>query len=746
MPLPIEHSLAKLPQQVRAAATNGVFTKIGVVKNVIAQDGQPSMAIVDFDDETGVETKLQNGQGTPTHPGMTVRVERKGGVIDPTWQIVDVLSGPRISFGEPIAALMAKPVIPGASFGGVYTESNTATADNPNAIADPGAPVKAKVYLYVRSIVPGSYSAYQQRAKAVRVQARELGDTEWPEQANDWPLSPNSLLYGYMSGAIGAASTSLTLVVATDRINDMLVDQPAYWQIESEILLAIATNNGGGSFTLSVVAHNGIDDATLGQGFVASASGRGLEGTTAASHAHNSVLTLLSANVAPGNLKPATDYELRVAFVNASGQAGPWSDIVGVTTWEQPIPPAAPVFVASPNDVQHLSAVIQAQWSPVITDANGDFRSDVRRYIAVRHTAALAVGLSLASVLSAGATQVADTPATVISVPATKGVGNFIGVAAVGSEGLLSEWDWASDTLAPPYPDPADVTFISIPRAVLVNIPPTADSRDAQTGATIATPSQEDPGFYEFVLWKAATSTGAGATIVARFTSLSHVAYLSGGLTGWYKVAAADRTGNANSATAPNNAGWTSGWKFCASLFAEDSIPENGNFQDPNETETDARGWTRSIVGSVSVAQYQNTGGIEGNRSYFSTITAPGLGNYMKLSTTSGKVFPAHATNVLLTLWAKPSVFDTNFVITGAIDLYSDDDATVYLGTINLVSGATPLLANTWGKISNSAGSPISASYSTARSAKIHVFIQNTNGALATPYNISIDAVKLVFT
>lgn len=705
MSLPIEFTLAQIPKHVRNAVVNGAYTKVGVVRSVIAQDGLPSMAIVDFDDETGVETKLMNGAGTPTHPGMTVRVERQGGVIDPTWKIVDVLSGPRISFGEPVVALMAKPVVPGASSGGVYTESQTATADNPNAIADPGAAVKARVYLYPRSVVLGSYSAYQQRAKAIRVQGRELGDTEWPDQFSDWPINPNALLYGYTSGAISASATSITFVTSVDRVNEMLVDQPAYWQIESEIVLAIATPTvTPGQYTLTVVAHNGTDDATLGQGFVASASGRGLEGTTAASHAHNSVVTLLSASVAPGDLRPGTDYELRLAFVNASNQAGPWSDIVGVTTWEQPVPPAAPASLT----VAHLSSVIQAQWNPVVTDANGDFRSDVKRYLAVRHTAALAVGLSLAQVLSAGATQVADTPATVISVPATKGNGNFIGVAAVGSEGLVSDWSWEKDDLAPPYPDPAGVTIESIPGGIAVYVDPAAGSYLAQSPNTYSsTPSKDDPGFYEYVILRSNESDGGEdeGEVAEKGSFIGGSGFIplqATDQTGWFKVVTRDRSGNRSNTQSPNNAGYSTGWKYANSLWPQDTYPQNGNLQLSNDSQTKPKFWDWTVHSPTRITPtYQLDGGIIGNRVIRLEVPYnPAFGgatNAMELYSTA-----PHPTNInkqmAVRFWARQSAINPNGYIDFMVyaDYYSDDAGTSYLGESLLGLVDSPEPAEWW--------------------------------------------------
>lgn len=758
MSLPVSYTLAKLPQQVRSAVVNGAYTKVGVVRSVVPQDGQPAMAIVDFDDERGVEAQLLAGKGTPTYPGMTVRVERQGGIIDATWKIVDVLASPRISFGEPVVALMAKPVVPGASFGGVYTESNTATADNPNAIADPGAAVKARVYLYVRSIVLGSYSAYQQRAKAIRVQGRELGDTEWPAQFTDWPINPASTLYGYSSGSITASTTAITFVTALDRINEMLIDQPAYWQIESEIFLAIAsTTVTPGQYTLTVVAHNGVDDATLGQGFVASASGRGLEGTTAASHDHNSPITLLSASVAPGDLRPATDYEIRVAFVNASGQAGPWSDVVGITTWEQPVPPAA----VDNLTVEQLGTDLQANWDAVITDANGEPRSDVKRYIAVRFTAALTASFTLAQVLSAGATQVADTSATVISVPATKGAGNFIGVAAVGSEGLLSSWQWSSDTLAPPYPDPDDVTFTSIPRGIQVNIPTTSDSRNAQTGATVSTPAYLDPGFKEFWLWKADDSSGTNAAVVAIFTTISNSWKQDSGLTGWFKVTTADGAGNSNGpATYPagvakagqsntNTANWSSGWKFCGSLYAEKSVPPNGNFQDPNETNTDARDWTRSALSNGSgptfgsvISSYEANGGFEGNRSYKIITTESATGAFVTLFS-HGKVFllPAHNTSAVGSIWIYSSLAMN---VEAEFSMLVLDSTNALLGTYIQSSGAVAIPANAWTKISISSGS-VRAAYPGAVAGQMSFNVRSTGFASRT-YTWYVDAIQVTFS
>lgn len=757
MSLPLTYTLAKIPQQVRSTVVNGAYTKVGVVRSVVPQDGLASMAIVDFDDDRGVEAQLLSGKGTPTYPGMTVRVERQGGIIDPTWKIVDVLASPRISFGEPVVALMAKPTVPGAAFGGIYTESNTATADNPNAIADPGAAVKARVFLYVRSIVLGSYSAYQQRAKAIRVQGRELGDTEWPAQFTDWPINPASMLYGYSSGSITASDTSITFVTALDRINEMLIDQPAYWQIESEIFLAIAsTTVTPGQYTLTVVAHNGVDDATLGQGFVASASGRGLEDTTAASHDHNSPITLLSASVAPGDLRPATAYEIRVAFVNASGQAGPWSDVVGITTWEQPVPPAA----VDNLTVEQLGTDLQANWDAVITDANGEPRSDVKRYIAVRFTAALTASFTLAQVLSAGATQVADTPATVISVPASKGSGNFIGVAAVGSEGLLSEWVWEDDDLAPPYPDPADVTFTSIQRGILVNVPADADSRNAQSGATISTPAHLDRGFAAFWLWQADDSSGTNADVVDVFTALSNPWKKDSGLSGWFKVTAADGAGNSNGPATypantpkagesnPNTANWSSGWKFCASLYAEVGLPPNGNFQDPDDTNTNARGWdwiptaVTSGAGSIAVT-YENSGGLEGNRSYKAVIVEGASDAYgYTLRYLDGMVpLPAHNTTAVGSLWIYSTI---------AMSIEAQYHVRAYnaggsaLGWYDQTSGTVAIPANTWTKVTISAG-PVYGSFASAAFAYVGFTVVPVSPS-GRSYTWYVDALRMNFT
>jgi len=764
MSLPVELTLSLLPRDIQHVANQPAYTKIGTVRDVVPMDGQPAYAIVDFDDETGVETKLMSGNGTPTTPGQLVRAVREGGVIDASWQIVEVLNGPRISFGEPIAAILPVPTIPSAANGGIYSKSSTATDSNKNAVSDPNAPVKARVYLFPRTIVPGFYSVYQARAHGIRTQTRELGQTDWADASADIPIVPASILRGTLNANILASATSIAITIPSDRIAEVPTGHPVYWRIGAEIIRARAVNDGGGVFTLTVVNHDGASDASLGDGFNASTSGRGVESTTAEAHDEDDYITLLSCAIVPADLRPETDYELRIAFVNASGQPGPWSNVVGFTSWEQPVPPAAPDNLT----VVQLSHVINATWDRVLEDANGEPMSDVRRYIVVRAVAALTVTFSLAQVLSAGATLIGDdVNATAVPVPATKGNGNYIGVAAVSSNGLLSDWSWQDDDFAPPYPDPSEVTFMSIPRGVLVNVPTNADSRNSQTGATVATPSQLDEGFKEFWLWQASDSSGSSATVKHVFTTSQTTLEMTSGLTGWFKVTAADGAGNSNGPATypsntpkagesnPNTANWSSGWQFCASLYAEGSLPPNGNFQDPNNANTDARGWSRLVHpgwvtagGLVTpVGYYETTGGLEGNRVY--RINADhGETNIPAVYLISDVivVIPAHDTGVSGELWVRHNRgVDVDMGAAIWLTAYASDDGSgASLGDIS-VGGTGIITTGTWTRITLSASS-VRGTYATARSVKFFIAVNDRAGAMSNPaYDIWIDAGKMTF-
>lgn len=616
--------------------------------------------------------------------------------------------------------------------------------------------------------MPGSYSAYQQRAKAIRVQARELGDTEWPDQFTDWPLNPANTLWSVLASGITASSTSISLTVPLDRVNELLVDQPAYWIVDGEVFLAIATNNGAGSVTLTVVAHNGVDDASLGQGFVTSAAGRGLDGTDAANHSSGATVVLASASLAPGDLRPDTDYELRVALVNASAQAGPWSDIVGVTTWKQPIPPAAPVFLASPEGVQQLGHDIQAQWTPVTTDASGEFRSDVKRYIVVRALTSLGATFAIATygndmtmtelqtaVNAAGATIVADTPASVVSIPATKGNGNWIGVAAVGSEGLFSQWDWDSDTLAPPTPDPDDVIIYEVEEGIAFQVPENSTSINAQTGAAIASPAHRDTGWVEYLLWQAGTSSGGSAVIVGRMRASSGVVAITGGTTGYYKITSVDGAGNMGEASAPNNAGWSSGWKLIFSRFAELGLPPNGNFQIPDQAGTNAKGWTPNINGGVTGMDfvYQNTGGLEGNKVYrFIVPSSPPSGPFgNEEGVVAGdllRVIPATTgTGVVGTMWlyqdsgsTKQYLCYLGFAGSSDDDTWLADAGSFILETPSAVS----IPSGTWTKVT--INSVYDTLESNARSGRWLAWFRAVPGVgSGTDYSIYMDALKVTF-
>ncbi len=733
-----------------AAQPQRTFRPATITQVTKNEQGMPVSAIASIGNETNVQVSLANGIGTITHPGETWIAELTGGATG-KWRLIECVDSRFLRIADQTDYELPTPQIPDTEHGGIYTESGQAGIGTPNNNPDPtNAP--AAMYLYYWHTLPGSYTVFNQGVKAVAYQTRESGFEEW-EYSNVVPLYPDRKVQGVTTTTLTTSGTAVGIAADLGYAGFLLQGQPSYWRINSEVMLGIYS--GG---TIGIVDYTGPGSAVRGEGFVYSTGGRAQpQGGPLAEHPIGSTVELLMGQIALPSLRPGMDYEIKLAFVNQANRTGPWSAVQSFQSWRQDIKPAAPGTVT----VDHLSSVLNASWPRVTTDVGGNVRGDIRRYAIARHTAALAGTLTFSAV-AALATIIAGTSNPVdvhaYPVPATQGYGNYVGIAAISDNGLVGEWKWGNDTLAPPYPDPDDVTFTSVPRGVLVTIPSGADSRNAQTGATIATPAQEDPGFYEFVLWQASDASGTSAAIVARFTALSHVAYLANGLTGWYKVTSADRAGNYTSATAPNNAGWSGGWKFCASLYAEPGFIENGNFQTPNTTNTDADRWARDtgLDTRILTFQYQDTGGLEGNRVYYADLAAKtGMQPAPprpSLETQVGKPLPAHATYVSLEVWLYASQTDANYGLNGVLTAYSDDACTVSLGSVSWSLMPFGLTASTWTKVTASLVGTIYGTFSGARAARLSFNVGNFTGTIALgpagpglAFNIYIDAVRVVF-
>lgn len=724
---------------------------IAVVTQVTTNDqGMPVSAIATIGRETNVSVSLANGIGTITHPGETWLADLEGGATG-RWRLVECINSRFLRIADQTDYELPTPQIPGVTSGGLYTESAQAGAGAPDASPDP-VNADAVLYLYYWQTLPGSYSVHTQPVKQVLYQLRESQFEEW-DRTQVADLYPNKKVELTLSGSVTAAGTALPVTVDSGNSGYLLEGQPAYWRVENEVILGVYSAG-----TIAVQSYTGPGSAVRGQGFTVGTGGRGQLGGTAAAHASGAVVELLSGQLAIPGLRPGVDYEVQVAFANQANRPGPWSSVQSFTSWSQDIAPSAP----SDLTVEQLANVINATWTRVNTDLDANARGDIKRYVVARHTAALAATATfaavaaLATIIAGTAYPIANTSA---QVPSTQGYGNYIGIAAVSDNGLLGEWSWADDDLAPPYPDPADVTFTSIPRGVLVNVPAGSDSRNAQTGGTISYTANLDPGFSEFWLWKADDSAGTAATVVMTFTAQSAPWSRSSGLTGWFKVTAADGAGNSNGPatypsntpkageTNPNTANWSTGWKFCASLYAEESLPPNGNFQDPNDTNTDARdwGWVPTQVGtgtipSITVA-YDNNGGLEGNYAYKATITEGPTGSLgPTLRNQAYSPLPAHSTSVTGSLWIKSS---TAMSVTLDVSLQFTNNSGTPLSPIVMSSGSLALAANTWTKISI-AGGPTYPSAPTGTFMTVHYTVLPVAPA-SRSYTWYLDATELVF-
>lgn len=698
---------ARLIRNIQAAAAPTKTERPAVITQVIKNEqGLAVSAVATVGDETNVKVRLAQGIGTITHVGETWWASLEGGATG-TWKLTECINSRFLRIADQTDYELPTPQIPDVEHGGLYTESAQAGVGAPDNNPDP-TNADAVLYLYYLQTAPGSYAVHTQPVKQVLYQLRESQFEEW-DRTQVADLYPNKKVELTLAGSVTAAGTAFPVTVDSGNSGYLLEGQPAYWRVENEVILGVYSAG-----TIAVQSYTGPGSAVRGQGFTVGTGGRGQLGGTAAAHASGAVVELLSGQLAIPGLRPGVDYEVQIAFANQANRPGPWSSVQSFTSWSQDIAPSAP----SDLTVEQFANVINATWTRVNTDLDGNARGDIKRYAVARHTAALAATATFAAV-AALATIVAGTAYPIANtsaqVPSTQGFGNYIGIAAITDNGLVGEWSWADDDIAPPYPDPADVTFTSIPRGVLVNVPAGSDSRNSQTGGTVTYTANLDPGFSEFWLWKADDSAGTAATVVMTFTAQSAPWKRDSGLTGWFKVTAMDGAGNSNGPATypantpkagesnPNTHGWSTGWQFCASLYAEASLPPNGNFQEPNSTNTDPQGWSwvpttvgTGSVGSISVV-YDDAGGLEGNYAYKATLVEGASQGYGPSLLQDGRTpLPAHTTSVTLSLWVKSSIAMS---VNLNVSLSPYNNSAVPLSPVVYSGGPFALSANTWTKI-----------------------------------------------
>lgn len=728
--------IARLIRNIQAAAQPVKTVRVATITNVEKNDqGLAISAIANVGDEPNVRVRLAQGIGTVTHVGETWLAELEGGATG-TWKLTECVDSRFQRIADQTDYTLPTPQVPTVALGGIYTESAQAGVGTPNANPDPQT-ANADAYIYYQSIVPGSYSVFDQPIKQVVYQVREESFEEWGRtQVAD--LYPNRKVELTLSGSVTSSGTALPVSGASSYAGYLFDEQPALWRVESEVILGIYAAG-----TIRVVEHNGAGSAVRGQGFVTSTGGRGLaQGGSASAHDTGAVVELLSGQITLPGLRPGSNYEVHLAFANQANRPGPWSAVQSFTAWQQEIKPSAPGTVT----VEHLSGVLNASWTRVITDVEGNVRADIRRYAIARHTAALAATATLAAV-TAVATVIAgtSTPLSVSAypVPATQGYGNYIGVAAVSDSGLLGEWKWGSDTLAPPYPDPSAVVMYEVEEGIAFNVPDSSNSFNAQTGGTVALAAHRDPGFYEYLLLQSGSNNGTAAVIAGRNSGSSGVFPINGGVTGWYKLVAADRSGNYSNSAAPNNSGYATGWKFIFSRYAEIGLPPNGNFQIPNETDTDAKGWSPKPSIFVS-AVYQNTGGKEGNRVYKYSVPSGGHGGgVVVLEGSISRIIPAGVSGTGEVWLYQDSGITKDYLVFMYFLGYASDDGSGPLSggqytVFNSVAVSVP--SGTWTRIS--LGTVTDLRNAADRSGRYFIDVRTSTAGGSNPHNLYIDAAK----
>lgn len=654
----------------------------------------------------------------------------KGSVLGGKYRMVTCTTNPMTNSTDNPSIYLPVPIIEAANKGSIYTFEGRASA------IEPGGSIRAALMVFPRSTKEGWGTLYDWAITGLAIQTRKTGEDAW-SYAQTFPLQPSKPIRFALNANIDADDYSFAANVGGLVSLDIPYGVPQYWRIGTEVVLARYTFE-----LLTVVEHDGIGEPMLNQGFDPGPGGRGQDDTEAVAHVIGETIELLNASIRIDDLQPGQAYQFRVAAVAAGGRQGPYSEAESFDAWEVTLPPAAPVI----DSVDQLRAVIRAKWDIVTTDSTGADCAPVRRYVVVRHTAALAAGLTLAAVLSAGATLFDDNiSSTSADVPNTHGTGNYIGIAAVNSSGLMGEWAWAYDNVAPPSPDPAQVIMNDVQDGITYHVPESSTSLNAQTGAVVSIAAHKDPGFYEYVLLVSGTNTGASATVAGRSKASSDVIPVTGGVTGWYKLVAADGAGNYLNSAAPNNAGYSTGWKFIFSRFAEIGLPPNGNFQVPNTTDTQAKGWTPRVNAFVT-AFYQNTGGKEGNRVYrYSVPNSVIGGGIITLESSISRIIPAGTgANGYVWLYQDSGIAKDYLVFLYYVGYATDDGSGATGGTYTTSNAVAVSVPNaTWTRLTLSTVTDLRLA--TDRSGRFVIDVRQNTAGGANPHNLYVDAAKMTF-
>lgn len=716
--------IRNLQNAAREQKTQGIATVTQVTTN---DQGMPVSAIATIGRETNVTVSLANGIGTITHPGETWLAELQGGATG-KWRLVECIASRFLRIADQTDYELPTPQIPDTEHGGLYTESAQAGLTTPDQNPDP-ITANAALYLYYWHTLPGSYSVFDQHIKAVAYQTREAGFEEW-EYSNTVPLYPDRKVQGVTTTLLTTSGTAVGIAADLGYAGFLLQGQPAYWRINSEVMLGMYAAG-----TIGIVDYTGPGSAVRGEGFTYSTGGRAQpQGGALAEHAIGSTVELLMGQIALPALRPASDYEVKIAFVNQANRLGPWSSVQSFTAWSQDVKPSAPDDLT----VEHLSAVMNATWTRVTTDANANLRGDIRRYAVARHTAALAGTLTFAAV-AALATIVAGTAYpisnTSAQVPSTQGYGNYIGVAAISDNGLLGDWSWGSDTTPPPNPDPENWTVASVPGGVNISYDPAYNletgASHADTGHGAGTPATSDPGFKEFVVYRASSSTGGSAVEIGRFPSGSFPKPLYNPQA-YYKIVSADWAGNIATLG-------TTEWKFAPSLYAQEGIPFNGTFQIPTTDLSMPLEWTFSKSASVSAVTYEQSGGLFGNRTVKIVIPAQTIANSgqrPEVTLTSSLIYPfTPGRGYSYRVWVNSDQAGWRLNTTFVQDLFSDDAGTTSVTGQAIVDAITPTVVG-WQEKANT-GAPFGlASSGRSQQFKLNIILLNT--AMTFPFTIAL--------
>lgn len=559
--------------------------------------------------------KIYVGDAASFTVGDQYWIRGSGNPVDPDWQFGEAIKSRNPTKGADVdkpVIVLTIPVATNPDDGfsnpvGVGTEqdldANTGANAEPQAIAR----------IYYRTIVPGTHSVYDPSTYVTHVvpQVRRVIDENWrtmPAVAV-WPSAAKRLRL-----TAGIDDNDLVAAVSDDDGvpgDDWPIGHYVYWQIDGEILLAKVAIDG----TMTILA-------------------RGVEGTTAVAHLANAAILLLTGMAVLTGLDPGVNHEVRVSAQTGHNQVGPPSVSVAFVTWRRT---SIPGLTGAQYLVEMRSNGFHLEWTRPTDPDTSNPHTGRLSYRIYRNTTNAINGDE--KIVAEGITGFStDIAATLWDVPATQADAYWFGIEPYDSFGNEGTILWEKDDTPPPAASFSSWWITPMDLAIRVSYSAIDDSSNVTS----------DPGFLQFVLYRATSTAGANETAIGVFggpndssASTNYEPPLDRAY--YFQIASMDFAGNVSPRTNTD-----SYWKIgLPNVFVSVGV-RNGNFQVPNprmRTVTDAAITSAATTLTSASAGFTDadygtlvkiTGAASGGATYYGAITAVTNGTTVTVTPAAG--------------------------------------------------------------------------------------------------------------